>query len=192
MKLVSSLAAVIFVIVCLGAIFSYTQYRDKGSVSPSISTSTASYENSTYQYAISYPSGADAHQVAPEFVVVSGADAKPIANVAVLHAGISEPLPSYEDFVRLTVQLACQRQTGDCVYSSKQPYTTTTGQQGEAWYFKRGGEKRGPFYTFDVSSNVSNDKYGVLVIYPPGELAMSAVRSDEIKAIADSLQIRKK
>jgi type II secretory pathway pseudopilin PulG len=173
---------------------SASQNTQVGGAEETQNQSSGSYTNKTFGYTLQYPQNLETKEITPEFASIgkeTGGIYTAKADVAVLHAGLSDPLPSFDDFTRLTVQLACKSGSAPCSVVSKKAYTTNTGLAGEVWYLKDSVGNRGPFYTFNVSANSPKDKYAVLIVFPPGEVAAKDIDAPLITSIANSIVVNK-
>ncbi|HUO50091.1 MAG TPA: hypothetical protein VMU25_00755 [Candidatus Paceibacterota bacterium] len=176
----------------------YYEHQNSAAVAAGvIAGPSAKYTSTQFRYAFSYPSKYQAHELEPEFVTIGqmqNGSVEGVANVAVLHAQKSEPLPSSEAFIRLVAGLACsQNSAGSAVncttVAQSTPFSTQSGLSGEALYFNSNAGKRGPFYAFDISSTIPNE-YAVLLVYPPAQLAQNDADRTLLQNIAQSVQLQ--
>lgn len=194
------LPLIVAALVVVGILYAWSdtsdQYAKSDAYSASDSNETGAYANSTYGFSLSYPADLESEQLAPDFVEIgqnSNGTFSQSADVAVLSASVSDPVPSYSDFVQLSARLACNVsgtpsvQCGDV--SKSATFTTASGVSGTELYFDSNAGVRGPFYAFDVTNNVPNASYAALLIYPPPQLAASNADESLLQQIASSLQV---
>ena len=207
-------AAIAVVVVAIVAVLDYTLNKPLAGSPQSAATSVSqnnaqggqTYTNPSFGYTVTIPSGLESKEITPEFVSVGSSDGGSYvakADIAVLHAGLSDPLPSFDDFTMLAARLACQGGTPDAkvtcaTLASSKPFTTSSGLSGKELYLKAmlsgsAGSKsvtRGPFYAFNVSSLSKQDKYAVLLIYPPSDSAQASIDPSLIAQLASSLVVK--
>lgn len=190
-RTITALIIIVVLVLIIGAVALFLQ-RNPGIPNTGAGAS-ANYTNAAYDYSLSIPAPLSAREMLPEFVEIgsgSGKDFAPAVDVAVVHAGLTEPLPSYQDFVNLSASLACGlyagRASACATVASSTPFTAASGLHGQELFFGSGAPS--PIYAFDISSNVTNGKYGVLLVYSPSAPGDSAL----VQELADSLQINRK
>ncbi len=206
----SVIAGAVALVVLAGGIVLALKFSGVPSPSPTPTTNGAinAYTNTTYGYSVSYPASYESHELQPEFAVIGNnvnSSFVPKAAIAVLHAGLTEPFPTYEDFVRLSVELACQSQgSGETIQcpsvASSENFTTETGITGDEIFLNQTtrtsagqthSEKRGPYFVFNISANVPQSKYALVMILPPPTSSQADVDQNLLTSIANSLQIGK-
>jgi len=160
-------------------------------------TNSGTYTNPQYGYSISYPSGYGAKQFANVFAEVgqvNGAAFTEKADLAMLSATVKDPSTSFDDFVRLSAQLACGTSGSPSVkcgeIATSSTITTGSGVQGTELYFNSSDGVRGPFFAFNVTRNVPSASYAVLLLYPPSQYAGSNTDEALLRQIAFSVQVK--
>jgi len=167
------------------------------------------YFSDRYDFSFKYPDPYVISESSDEDISIgreSISSTEPLVAVYLLKSSPEIEIQSFEEFVLDAARLACSIETSSSLQSCTRiddvvkiaPFTTSSGIKGQVFYL-RGEEKnnstgktsnirRGPFYTFNTSSNTPNRMSFVMVGNPVTKSPEEA-NLDLIKSVALSIDI---
>ena len=165
------------------------------------------YTSATYGYSFEYPSAYQAKIYTPEIVAIGNPEGDGFASLAEIVVSTAESAGSYADwsaYAEHQAEITCDADGPTASIrcpevASSTPFTSMTGLSGEVFYLKQVWTKlpekttttffRGPYISYNISANVPQKPYAVLLVMPPP--ASESPDASLIEGIADSMQIQK-
>ncbi len=167
------------------------------------------YVSDSYDFSFSYPDPYEVNETSTEDISIGRRSlntVEPLVSVYVLKSSPEIEIQSFEEFVLDAARLACSIETSSTIQSCTRiddvvkiaPFSTHSGIQGQVFYLK--GEetnkttgksktiRRGPFYTFNTSSNTPN-RMSFVMVGAPVTKSPEVVNLDLIKSVALSITI---
>lgn len=167
------------------------------------------YQSERYGFGFEIPEGYEYFEYVPEVIAigvpnVNGEGFDSQVDVRLYTAGEDVGYERYEDFLFETLRNSCAADgPSETIYCEEverhQPFTTSSDISGEVMYLSRTQENFstgamtqdgfGPHFVFNVSANVPNAQFAVLVVGAPAYLSADEVNSELVRQVAESVQI---